>query len=372
MNTPAPASDNAAFDDDNAPIYRARPLSAHIWVLIITLLALAMSLAIVFAFASSRYPWPTLAGLHVASAILVVVLCYWRARKGYFIREYCVLAAGYLLCGFLGAAGGLLLVIISILTRNDTWRFREWYMALFPADHASTAENLYSQLISGSRTVGPEHSVTVYTDLMQEADTEEKLAIVTLVSRYFRPDFANVIIMAMNDDDPTVRVLAASAKARIENRFLANVLKIQDTIRKKPDNFDAKMALATLYDDYAFTSLLDREREIENRKLALETYEQCRSERPDDATPPYRIGRLLNRQRDFVAAANMFEIALERASNKQAIASWLIEANYNAKNYDRVHELIARHFPETTADKNPVVSPYRLESMAMWQKGSGE
>ncbi|AUG51448.1 tetratricopeptide repeat protein [Thalassospira marina] len=371
MTARSPASPNAvSLGPDH--IYTARPLSSHIWMLVITFLALAFSLFVGFAFASSALPWTELAGLHLASAAVIALLCYWRGVKGYFVREYCVLAFGYLLCGFLGAAGSLLLVIVSILTRTDNWRFRDWYMALFPADHVSTAEDLYSQLLSGSRTVGPEHSVTVYTDLMQEAETDEKLAIVTLVARYFRPDFANVIIMAMNDADPTVRVLAASAKARIENRFLANVLKIQETIRKSPDNFDAKMALATLYDDYAFTGLLDREREVENRKMALETYEQCLRERPDDATPPYRIGRILNRQRDFTGAASMFEIALERSSNKQAIASWLIEANYNAKNYDRVHELIARHFPETTAAKNPVVSPFRLDSMAMWQKGSTE
>lgn len=371
MSKHSPASTRPAPPrGDN--VYVARPLSSHIWILLITILALMLSGLVAFAFATNAFAWPLLAGLHLASAAVLITLCYWQGSRGFFVREYYILGFGYLLCGFLGAAGSLLLVTVSFFTRSDKWRFRDWYMALFPADHATTAEELYGQIISGSRAIGPEHSVTVYTDLMQEAETEEKLAIVTLVSRYFRPDFANVIIMAMNDADPTVRVLAASAKARIENRFLANVLKIQETIRQNPNDFDAKMSLATLYDDYAFTGLLDREREIENRKMALETYEQCLKDRPDDATPPYRIGRILNRQRDYLGAARLFEIALERSTNKQAIASWLIEATYNAKDYNRVRELIARHFPETGAGKNPVVSPFRLDSMALWQKGAPE
>ena len=359
---------SASLKGDN--VYVARPLSSYVWILLITILALALSGLVAFAFARTAFSWSELAGLHLTSACLIGLLCYWRASRGVFIREYCVLGFGYLLCGFLGTAGSVLLVTVSFFTRSDKWRFRDWYIALFPAGHATSAEELYGQIISGSRAIGPEHSVTVYTDLMQEAETEEKLAIVTLVSRYFRPDFANVIVMAMNDQDPTVRVLAASAKARIENRFLTNVLKIQETIRQNPDNFDGKMALATLYDDYAFTGLLDREREIENRKMALETYEQCRKDRPDDAIPPYRIGRILNQQRDYQGAARLFEVALNLSTDKQAIASWLIEANYNAKNYDRVRDLIARHFPETTTGKNPVVSPFRLDSMALWQKGS--
>ncbi|OSQ35565.1 tetratricopeptide repeat protein [Thalassospira mesophila] len=364
---PVPSS-SAMHDGDH--IYVARPLSSYIWIFLISMLALLLSGAVGLAFASNRFAWPDLAALHLATAALVAFLCYWRGSRRFFIREYCVLAFGYLLCGFLGAAGAMLIITVSFFTRNDKWRFRDWYMALFPADLATTAEDLYGQLISGSRAVGPEHSVTVYTDLMQEAETDEKLAIVTLVSRYFRPDFANVIIMAMNDPDPTVRVLAASAKARIENHFLANVLRIQETIRQSSDSFKAKMELATLYDDYAFTGLLDSEREIENRKLALETYEQCLKEQPDNPTPPYRIGRILNQQRDYAGAARLFEIALERATDKQAIASWLIEATYNAKNYDRVRELITHHFPEAADPDSPVVSPYRLDSMALWQKGA--
>jgi hypothetical protein len=157
-----------------------------------------------------------------------------------------------------------------------------------------------------------------------------------------------------------VRVQAATAIARLENQFLERALELEAAVRSRPDEAAAALALATHYDNQAFTGLLDSTREQECRIKAAEGYQRYLRQRPDDLTTQFRLARLqLRRGHAADATPRLRRLA---ATGHGAARSWLMESLFAEGRYA---ELRAVAIDAVSAEEGNL-SPEIASTVDLW------
>jgi len=246
--------------------------------------------------------------IRVSGFLLVwLALTFLRKKTG---PEPTILALTTCALGPLGSVGVLIMYAIYFLFSKQSQGFIYWYTELFPEDSKTSAKELFEHLETGQARKEDSESIVSFADFLAFGTPQQKEAILTLLAKNFRPTFASVLLQAINDDEATVRVMAATAVAYVENNFMEKYLVRKKQSEEKPDDFDAQMDLAYLLDDYCYTGLLDPNREYENRLSALAHYRRCASLAPNDARPWFAMGRLNLRGGDNEQAITCFRQAL--------------------------------------------------------------
>jgi len=213
-------------------------------------------------------------GWGVGHAAVVAALAVWtlnRRRRRVDERFAGLLAIG---TAFLGPSGPLcvgLSVAAHAVFRRYATGFHDWYLSLFPESENDPAQELYELIVTGRERAGAA-AVDSFTDVMTVGSPQQKQAVIALVSRHFRPSFTPALKLGLADSDPSVRVQAATATARVEHEFNERWQKLERVADGAPESAAARHALARHLDDYAFCGLLDANREQELRRKALEHY----------------------------------------------------------------------------------------------------
>jgi len=252
-------------------------------------------------------------------------------------------SALFLVCFLpLGPPGVLFFFCIAgfrALFMRDRQTFMDWYLALFPEEHRTLAQRLAVMLESGREEVPDRENLSSFLDFITHGTREEKQAVLSLLARRFKPSFAKVLRVAAADQDPTVRVMAATAVANIEDRFQESRNRLLK-LAAEEDRPETLLKLARLYDDYAFTGLLDPERELENRTEALHAYRRYLDAVPHDGEAWFAKGRLLMRMEgDLDEAVTALTRALSHLMDTSQVLPWLLEGYFRKKDYQRIREL---------------------------------
>jgi len=316
--------------------------------------ALPMEAALVFLSATGVLAiWAALAIHAVIVAGLVVWVRTFRRRR-FVHRTALLLVTATAVLGPLGAAGGLLTALLHRRFRRTAKPFQAWYLSIFGKDERAPAQELYDLILSGRERGGEPQgrSLDSFSDVMRFGTPHQKQAIIALLARHFRPIFAPILRLALDDTDASVRVQAATAKARIEDDFLARWVELEHVARAAPRQVAAQRNLAGHLDDYAFTGLLDEDREREIRAGALAAYRRCVEMAPDEPDARLRMGRLLLRLEDPAAATACLEsLALEPGASPELLG-WYAEGLFRLRRYEACRRIVvdrlAPHLPEPT------------------------
>jgi tetratricopeptide (TPR) repeat protein len=166
--------------------------------------------------------------------------------------------------------------------------------------------------------------------------------------------------MALQEDSSNVvRVQAATAITKIKNNFFSQLMNLEKLRKKYPDKYEILLAIASVYDDLAFSTILEPEQESEARQLAMKFYEEFRVHRPNDKRIHYLIGRLLMRQSRFEEAAYWLGGAITPETAKLDIWVLYAECLYRLKRFDDLRRqarlncdlvLQARKYPDAICD----------------------
>ena len=248
---------------------------------------------------------------------------------------------------------GLLLLVFH----RDWFDFQAWYASLFPVETQSRVTQLYELLLRRQRQQRGT-GVESFADVLSGHDSAKKRLVIGLLTRHFRPGFAPALKQALADTDPSVRTQAATAVATIEGRFLARVQHLNRKVRERPRSFKRRQKLARHYDDYAFTGLLDAERERDNRIRALEGYQEALAVRSREPALWLAIGRILVREHRHAAAAEWFAVAETRGLLSPDMMLWQMEALFQLGRYERVRTAMNEYRQRFKADgKHPPQLP---------------
>jgi len=279
--------------------------------------------------------------------LLWLVLTFLRHKTG---PEPTLLALATLALGPLGSGGYFLVMFGSYLPHyKKPQGFMHWYETLFREETKTSGQELFELLEMGRVRTEDSEVIVSFTDFLAFGTPEQKQAILTLLAKNFRPTFAPALLEAINDDEATIRVMAATATAHVEKGFLEKSLAMKKQSEEKPDDFNAQMNLALLLDDYGYTGLLDPVRERENRISAMALYQRCASLAPNDARPWFAMGRLSLRGGDNTHAITCFRKAMSLGKSQIDVAVWLSEALFKERRFGELRQLAGELFRDGDA-----------------------
>lgn len=265
-----------------------------------------------------------------------------------------------------GAAGVVFALIVYFIYRRSSQPFAEWYDSIFPKLTISQAEQVYDDLVVGRDESSRTYSVIPFLDVLSFGSEVQKRQALAKMTSNFHPNFAPAFKKALNADSNTIRVQAASAISKIENQFMTKLMKLTAIMDKHPNEPVVVKALAQHYDDYAYTGLLDADRELTNRQKAYEHYLQYLDMQPADVDVRTRVGRILMRNKDYDKACKWFAQCIQMGYSSPAIAEWYSEALFNCGKYDELRRY-SMHLHQISPENASPAQAILRESLNLWR-----
>lgn len=173
-----------------------------------------------------------------------------------------------------------------------------------------------------------------FIDLILGGNLEQKQAVIALVDNVFQPQFAPILREALNDGEPTVRVMAASALARLENEFLAASIALEEASAEARESTLAKMRLAHHFDIYANSGLLDAGRTAAARARALDLYRECLGPSEHRGRAANLLVRLLVRMGRAGEAVERYGDAAAGGPVMPELLAWYLESLYCLRRFE--------------------------------------
>lgn len=285
--------------------------------------------------------WPFWIGLlvHMVLGLILTIYSLARLRTDGETRFTLTLTITSIMTGVIGSLGTLLTVLFVFYYNARSKSFIDWYRSIFPALTTSKSEAIYEALLAGREENVKHYTVVPFMDVIKLGTEKQKRQAISRITENFDPSFAPVLQEALKDRSNAIRVQTATAIAKIENRFSEMVMKIERLERERPKDPIVKKGLARYYDDYAFTGILDIDRERLNRKMALQKYREYLEMAPNDVECRVRIGRLLLRSGESEEACDWFSRSFDAGHRDRQLLLWYVQALYEAGKYDDLRSL---------------------------------
>ena len=334
-----------------------------------TIVAQAVEIALLWAVLGGRIDWPTALAGHVVFCVILGVYTLLWARRDRDVRLLSWLTWLTLTLGPAGPlATGLLALMTAVFTRAAR-PFDEWYDALFPDDQETRSEVLYRRLLEGREDAVVEGSVNSLTDVLFTGTTRAKQAVVALLARRFRSEFAPALQMALSDPEASIRVQAATAASTIEERYHATRLELEDAVRDAPESADALLDLARHLDDYAYAGVLDEDRQQAVMADALAAYRSANRRLGAREDVDLAIGRLMLRL-DLIEEAELHLSALSLRYEDPRPMLWHAECLFRLRRFDELRrvlddpKLAQLGLREEYTGVNPMINLWQVSGLA--------
>lgn len=302
--------------------------------------------------------------VHVVLSAVALLLAAGMQKIGRDARFMLLLGTTTSALGVFGAFGTLISILLHLWFMQVSQTFAEWFATIFPRRKPSLPERLYDDITYGRDQNPMDYSVVPFMDVMEIGSEAQKRKALSRMSEYFEPQFAPAFKKALVDPSNTIRVQAATAVTRIENQFVEELMKITTLTRRYPKDANIKLALAEHYDDYAFTGILDEEREMVNRNRALEHYREYLELKPGDINVRIRAGRLMLRLNRAVEAAEWFARCLMDGYNSDSLIIWYLESLFLAGRYAELRKNARLHRSRLRSYYDDL--PQLAESVEIW------
>jgi hypothetical protein len=242
--------------------------------------------------------------------------------------------------GPLGSAGVLLAMTLEWHYARRSTPVDQWHAMLFPPNQVDKHAELWRRVGRRASDRPATKQVIPFLDILAFGSIRQRQAVIALIAQRFDPAFAPALKAALHDEHNVIRVQAATAVAHLENQLLERTIALEAAVRDAPEDADAILALATHYDDQAFTGLLDAAREQTCRVKAASLYEQYLGQRPDDPPVELRLARLQLR-RGLAAEATPRLRRLAESGHLSACL-WLMESLFAQKGYQELRAVASR------------------------------
>ena len=304
---------------------------------------------------------------HLAVSGVLIGIAAALYRRGGRPPAFLLLVVSTTTMGPLGCVGAALGAVMHWVFIRHATPFEQWYAALFPKMDTSPIRALYERLALRGGAPGLRSNVAPFLDVMALGTVQQKQAVITVIADEFRPAFVPALRSALNDAEPAIRVLAATASARIENWFLERAMELNGRRAAAPDDPDILLTLARHHDEYANTGLLDTGRAQSEWRQALECYELLDQLRPGDPGVIQAIGQLLLRLDQPARAMECLEPLAESANASLDVLSSYLDCLYRLRRVDLLRRVARRHGGRISASD----LPYNIRCAArLWAEGS--
>ncbi len=344
-------------------VKRERALGAIPSLIIALVAAIAHGLNLYWFIIADTAP-VTAAFIHIILLIITGVLTRILTIRPFDNRFLMLLFITTFFTGVFGAVGTVFTIIMYLWHARFSIPFSEWFQFIFPSDIPSEPELVYEDIIIGRDESAKTYSVIPFLEVLDFGTPAQKREALSRMTANFHPAFARAFGKALHDNNNMIRVQAATAITKIENIFLEKLMKLSSLYEQYASDPAVIKALAEHYDDYAFTGILDPERERSNRKHALKYYREYLKLDTHNIDVRTHIGRLLLRDDKAIEAADWFQRCAQEGHSNEPMVIWYMEALYAAKRFDELRRVAPGALAYAESQRSSF--PDLIESARLW------
>jgi hypothetical protein len=268
--------------------------------------------------------------------------------------------------GPLGAGGTLITAGLYFWFKRSATPFSEWYEALFPDIEHLAIKKIYDKAVDERNFHANKNPIIPFIDVLHYGTIQQKQSMIVLLIKNHHGKFANVLRMALEDSDGSVRVLAAKGMSKIEQHFLTRKMnlekRLEDEQISEPDFLKNQILID---DEYLYSGILDDIRSTEVRQRSLKNCEQHLRLHPDDLDIRFILGRIFLRNGQNEKAANWFEECIHKGFKSPKIYAWYFECLYQMGQFKKLRETAELHFNEIQ-DFKQIFQPDVYEVIKGW------
>ena len=306
------------------------------------------------------------ASVSIAAHVFIIAAMHFcwggvAAKSGEDIRPPLLAIVSTAALGPIGALGSLATWALTRHYMRRATPFEEWYRSLFP-DAQEREEFDLADRIAAAGTIESE-AIAAFADVLSFGSLGQKRDLIAVMSRQFRPAFGPILKRALNDGHSAIRVQAATAMSKLENRILDRTLELTGKVRANPASTEMLRELAQHYDECLFSGILDARREEELSLEALSVYRECLNREPGDVATRLAAGRLLLRNKNFRESAEYFGHAANADPTKPEAALWYMESLFQLSRFDEIRGLARDWVSRQIRGEYP---PEALEAVRLW------
>jgi hypothetical protein len=330
------------FDVTKVPLkieYLLRPMPATFYG--IALAAFGAECLVVYLLFYAYDFWAAL-GLHVVTLITVALSARAARDNSDDNRFGSFLLPALVALGPFGASICLLAAVTHSFLAPDIKSPAEWIEKLFEHTQDRESDRLLERITLGLDDFKATENVLPFRDVLSGGTTLQKQAVITKIARYFRPQFAPLLLQAAHNNNAAVRGQAATVLVKIERDFMSRYIRLENSLKDLPDGDPEKLRLAELYDEYAYASLLDDSNRQILRQKAIRIYEACLAQHDE---PQWRIclARLYLREDQPEPARHLLQDLAEKAEAPSSALYWYMEALFRLKQFAALRKLANDH-----------------------------
>jgi len=308
--------------------------------------------------------------LHLLCTSLLLLLRVWykKIEENNAFPEIAFLFV--LTLGPVGALGMAVTLLLYARYRKKATPFETWYRKLVPQYSTTEQERSMERFLSLSRDNDFQNMPpTPFADVLSSGSQSEKRSMLTLMFRNYHSSFSPIFRQALNDSDSAIRVYAASMVSKITDNFHAENIKLEKRRLDKPSDLKNLYQLAKHYDERATAGLSDEESLGQFRKKAQYLYVQLYKLQPSNIRIQWLLGRLLLRYGKHIAAANIFEGALNLLASKNETADpfqlvWYWQCLYEQSRYAKLRQQIQKYRHQIPEDS--LLQLTVIENIDVW------
>lgn len=301
---------------------------------------------------------------HAIVVTLLLIYAELASVIGQEKRFAILLALSTAAAGPYGAGGMIIGTILFYFFSRTSHPFEEWYRSMFPRFKMTGSERIYDDLKVGRDESEKIYSVIPFLDVMAFGREQEKRRALAKMTSAFHPSFAPVFKKALSDPSNTIRVQAATAITKIEHQFTMKQMQLAAVEQQYPNDPVVLLALAKHYDAYAYTGILDANREVQNRAHALKYYKQYLESSPDDVGVCADVGRVLMRGHQYPEAVEWFRRCIDKGQVTPAMSHWYAEALFATGRFAELRQY-SRQLP-AVAQEHASFQPALKQAVELW------
>lgn len=199
-----------------------------------------------------------------------------------------------------------------------------------------------------------------FRDVMEFGSYKQKRRIIEKMLRYFRPAFANALKMGLYDKSSAIKVQAATAISAIDHKMFAAHIVWKKRAQEAPHDREIQKIYGEKTLSYAFSRILDDDRQVRMLDEAKRVFEEYLKEKPDDEEVIIDLAEIYAALNHDAMVKQLAERALALQFSSRA-ALLLLQALYNERDFTKIRAYVHEWM------HHPQVSHQLQEAIALWK-----
>jgi polysaccharide biosynthesis protein PelE len=283
--------------------------------------------------------WQEALALH---AMVITILVLWVCHRPSTHRFFLLLL---LMTAVIGPLGTMICMVSAMVYASQGRKAAppsEWINAILNQEEGREGDRLHDRISMGLDNHAALSQVEPFQDILSSGTILQKQMVTLKIARYFRPQFAPLLLQAAQDSNAAVRVQAATALAKIEHNFMTQCMQIEKHLKQNPHDSIQSLRLARLYDEYAQAGVLDEITQSILCRKAIAIYEQELAKQGDSELEE-RLARLYLCQHNPEKTCSLLDKAVESGDITPMAVLCYIEALFCLKRLAQVRRTARRY-----------------------------